>query len=97
MIRIDKDYIINVDSENYIACVDLHKEYTDKKGNVKKRYDTIGYYSSLYKALEGIREYKARKCLGEGEKSLQTALNSLKTIDKEFAKAFKEVIRDGKY
>ena len=84
MIRIDEDYIIKVDENNYTACRDLHKTKVDKAGNESMSVDVIGYYSNLKQAVKGIWEYKVRKSLMEEEHTLETAISVLQQAYKEF-------------
>lgn len=92
MIRVDKDYVIRIEGENYIPCEDLHTVTKLKDGTDRHNYATIGYYSTLYKACIGIRDYKLRKSLDEDEKTLLEALNELKRLNKEFEDKFEKLI-----
>lgn len=85
MIRIDEDYIIKVDENNYTACRDLHKTRVDKSGNESMSVDVIGYYSNLKQACKGILEYKVRKSLMDNEHTLETAILTLNSIYLEFS------------
>lgn len=84
MIRIDEDYIIKVDENNYTACRDLHRTRVDKAGNESMGVDIIGYYSNLKQACKGILEYKVRKSFMAEEHTLETAISTLNSIYKEF-------------
>lgn len=90
MIRIDEDFVINVDANNYMPCVDLHKVSTDKNGNTTDRYYTIGYYSTLDKAVKGIIDYKVRKHLSSNEVSLKQAVNTIQQVYAEYESFLKE-------
>lgn len=94
MIRIDNDYVINVDANNYMPCVDLHKTTTDKKGNVTNRYFNIAYCSTLENALEAILNYKMQKYLAEYDVTLEQAINAIHSIKDEFRKTIEGVIND---
>lgn len=86
MIRVTDDYVIDTDENSYILQQDLHTTYTDKMGKTRHNYKNIGYYTSLNNALEGLKEVFARKCIGEGEKTLSEALQSLRDINADFEK-----------
>ena len=77
MIRVDKDYVIDVDTLNYTAKIDLHKTTIDKSGKERPTYNIIGYYGTLRSAVKGILEYEVRSKLSKGEKSLNEAIKAL--------------------
>jgi hypothetical protein len=83
MVRVNEDYVVDVDTLSYTAKEDLHN--TNKKG--EPTYHTIGYYGTLKQALLGIFEYKARKSLSKGEKSLYEAVKVLSDIKNELMQA----------
>lgn len=91
MIRIDNDYVIDIDANNYIPCVDLHKKVNNGKGKMIDGYMTIGFYNSLEGALQGLLDYKVKKSLSDGEKSLETAVGTLRGIYKEFEELVKTI------
>lgn len=93
MIRIDDDYVILVDDNNYTPCVDLHKVQIDKNGSEINRYIYIGYCSTLEKALELLVEYKVRKSLSDNEVSLLQAISILREEHKKF-KEYVENIKE---
>lgn len=81
MVRIDDDYIVEVDSLCYTAKKELHK--TDKEG--KQLCKIIGYYSDLCGAIKGIYDYKAKDKLSKDEKSLYEAIKVLDELKNELA------------
>ena len=50
MIRVNDDYVIDVDSMCYTTKIDKHK--TDKKGNPV--YEVVGYYKDLDGAILAV-------------------------------------------
>lgn len=83
MVRINKDYIVDVDTYEYTAKQDLHKE--DKEGN--PIYKTVGHYGTLKNAILGIFKHKGQKVLSEGEYSLNEAVDALSAIKTELVNA----------
>lgn len=92
MIRVNDDYVIEVDTMNYVAKEDKHKTRVDKNGEEKDAYRTVGYYGTLKGALVGIKEDMFKSKAVSGEISLENALKELKSIDKEFIETFNKVL-----
>ena len=84
MIRVNDNYIVDVDDMNFIAKEDKHKTSTDKNGITKNVYYTIGYYGTLEGALDGIRRDMIKKILAEGEVSLKEAIEAINKANYEF-------------
>lgn len=95
MIRVNEDYIIEVDALNYIPKIDKHKVSKDKDGKERAVFDTIGYCSTLAGALCKIKEDMYKDCIAEKEISLYEALNELKRVNKEFENIFNRVLEQG--
>lgn len=93
MIRIDKDYFINVDANNYIPSVDLHRKKKDKKGNLVDDYIVIGYFNTLSEAVKGCLEYQAKKYLSENDMSLESAVRALHGISVRFESILEEAMK----
>lgn len=83
MIRVNEDYIIEIDTYNYIAKMDQHK-----KGQVKDRatgeyievdvFKTVGYYKDLSGAIKGIINDMSRRQLSDGRFSLEDAIHIIR-------------------
>lgn len=78
MIRVNDDYVIQVDNLNYTAMRDAHRKTTrtDKNGATVEvdAYVTIGYFKNLSGAIKGIiADMNARK-LSDGVHTLKEAL-----------------------
>lgn len=93
MIRIDEDYIIDVDAYNY-SPKEIKKSIDKETGEeTGKTYEvTIGHYSSLENAIKGILNYKAMKYAQDGEKSLYDVLVKLQTYRREFDELLERAI-----
>lgn len=79
MVRIDDDYIVDIDAMSYTAKKNTHKK--DKDGNTI--YSAIGYYGSLGNAVKGIYEHKATNKLSEGENPISEAIKILEELKEE--------------
>ena len=83
MIRVNEDYIIEIDTYNYIVKMDQHK-----KGQVKDRstgeymevdvFKTVGYYKDLSWAIKGIISDMNRRQLSDGLFSLEDAIHIIR-------------------
>jgi hypothetical protein len=79
MVRIDDDYIVDIDAMGYTAKKNTHKK--DKDGNTI--YSAIGYYGSLVNAVKGIYEHKVTNKLSEGETPISEAIKILEELKQE--------------
>lgn len=89
MIRVNDDYIIDVDPHNYIVKRDLHKErvtVNDKTGEETRTpsYYTVGYFGDLPSAVRGIIRDMNRQGLSEGTFSLTEAVKMVQDNNKRF-------------
>jgi len=73
MIRVNDNYVIEVDPYNYTPKENLHR--TDKNGD--PLFKTIGYYNNLRSAVKGVLDYDIKKSLSDGDKSLYEAVRVL--------------------
>lgn len=92
MIKVDDDYFIDVDPLNYIAYV-IEDSYDKKSESIVRRQKLIGYYPNAFKALEAIRNYKIRKCIWSGDKTIEEAICEVRRLDMEFLERLKEVTK----
>ena len=95
MIRINDDWVVDVDDYQYILKKDMHKMVKAKrKGNPDVAlYVTKGYFSSLRKALERLGEEMVRQRLKAGSPSLQEALHTIRECRDEWRRLVEEVTR----
>ena len=84
MIRVNHNYVVDVDDMNFIAKEDKHKSSTDKQGNKRDIYVTLGYYGTLEGALGKIRDDMIKKKLADDEVSLKEAIDIIKQANEEF-------------
>ena len=84
MIRVNDDWVVDVDPYNYILKKDLHKTTTDKKGNTLPVYSTQGYFSSLQAALERLGEEMVREKLMDGARCLAEAVDAIRECRDEW-------------
>lgn len=84
MIRVNDDYIIDIDEMNYVAKFDYHKTTTDKNGVEKPTYKTIGYYGSLASAISGIKKQMQMNAFEQEVMKLDKAIEKIDEIEKEF-------------
>lgn len=79
MIRINDDWLIDVDQYNYIVKRDTHKMVKARDGKAMvPGYTTMGYYGSLRKALEALGEEMVRDRLAGDSLSLAEALQTVR-------------------
>ena len=89
MIRVNDDYVIDVDSMCYTTKIDKHK--TDKKGNPV--YEVVGYYKVLDGAILAVVKSMNRKELSEGVYELKEALEIIQASNEQFETLLKEVVK----
>lgn len=92
MIKVDDEYIIEIDSCNYIPKIDKKKEYVDKDGNTRHAYDIVGYFGTLKSAIEGVRQDKIRRNLSANDYDLISALAEIGKIDYEFKETLEKAV-----
>lgn len=90
MIRLIDDYIVVKEKYDYMLARELN--YIDKKTG-KNAIKSIGYYSSLEKAVEACRREYMGKCLEDKELTLSEALSELRMQDRRFRMMLEEVMR----
>lgn len=88
MIRVNENYVIDVDERCYTVKFDKHK--TDKNGNAI--YDVCGYYGNLEGAIKGVIKSMNSKMLSEGIHTLEQALNIVTTNNKQFEAMLEKVV-----
>ncbi len=90
MIKIDKDWVIMVDPDNYTLQKDLHRK--DKKGN--KLYKTYGYYGKLDNALNAYGEFVNRESLMDGCLTLEETIAIIRKNREEWQKITGVILND---
>ena len=84
MIRINDDWVVDVDEYNYALKKDLHKEVPRKErdGSVTMvhQYKTCGYFSTLQHALNRLLDEMVVERLSDGEISLNEYFNHRRNL-----------------
>lgn len=94
MIRINEDWIIDIDKYNYTLRRDMHTTRTVKKNGAEIEedvYTTVGHYPSLKKALENLGNEIIRYKLMDGEYTLKTAVEAIRECCDEWEKICKHI------
>ena len=85
MIKLDKNYFLNADSNCYILCTKADRK--DKEGN--DVYNNEGYYNSIESALQGLIKKELRKYISKKSiQSIEELLNEVKRLE-EYIKSLK--------
>ena len=65
MIRVNDNWVIDVDDHNYTLKKDLHKKKKDRDGKIVDAYRVVGYFSTTARALDRLGEEILRDHLRE--------------------------------
>lgn len=90
MIRIDEDYVVDVDDFNY--TLKRVKVAASGKNKGKEYFQTVGYFHSLSEALERYGQEKVRDGLKSGTMTLSEALTYIRAADEEVSRTIREAI-----
>lgn len=93
MIRINEDWIIDVDDHNYILKRDMHTDRIRKDGKVEHVYNIKGYFSSPDKALKSFGEEIVRDRLKESEMGLPEAVQAIRESIEGWNRTVKSIMR----
>ena len=93
MIRIDDTYFVDVDELIYTRK--KKRIGKNKKGEEIETETTLGYYSSLQKALTAAMKYDTMIKLSDGEYTLKEAISVVNEVSDRFSRLLDEVIKDG--
>ncbi len=98
MIRINDDWIIDVDEYNYILKRDMHRRTSRKKkdGSVVEEdvYVNKGYFSNMEKALERVREEMVREGLKDASHTLETAVHTIREVTEEWRRITANIMEE---
>ena len=92
MIKLIDDYVVNVDTYNYILM--RGRPGKDKEGKEIVRYTALGYYSDLEKAVSACREELVRRRLQDRDMRLSEAVNTIRTCNREFREMLRERMKE---
>lgn len=97
MIRINKDWVVDVDEYNYTLKRDLHKKTPRKNpdgtSTMVDSYKTYGYFSSLSNAINALLNTMVTTRLSDGEIDLKEAVKRIEECVKEWREITKEITR----
>lgn len=96
MIRVNDDYVIELQKMNYIVKEDKHKKVLDDNGKEVDLYKVCGYYTSLESALEGVKKSMSFAALENGEYSLEEAITKIREINDAFVSCFEKAVGEAK-
>lgn len=94
MIRINDDWIIDIDKYNYTLRRDMHTTRTVKKNGEEVEedvYTAVGHYSSLDKAFENLGKEIIRYKLIDGEYTIKTAVEAIRECQDEWRRLTDEI------
>lgn len=95
MIRVNEDYVIEVDQYNFTVKFDKHKKYLNEKtGTETDVYDIVGHYSTLEGALSGCLKDIQIKKLSDKIYSLESAIKCVRETTKEFTSVMGKVLEE---
>lgn len=85
MIRVNDDYVIEVDTLCYVANRDTHKTRIDKTtGKEIPVYNLVGYFGTLETAIKGIIHHIIQNKLSVGTHDIKGAIEIIRTEMKQF-------------
>ena len=90
MIKLNHNFVVDSNKNNYILMLDKHKEDSNKK----PVYETLGYYSTLEGAIYGAKSIFTRIRLGSEVFNLEQALEEIRKIHREWVDMLEEVMRN---
>lgn len=94
MIRINDDWVIDIDAYNYIIRKDLHKETKQKRGKgyaLMDAFYTAGYYGTLEAALSALNEIIIKDRLSKADYALAEAVAVIKECREEWEKLVEKI------
>ena len=94
MVRINDDWVVDVDEYCYMLKRDLHRDTVRKTGEVEHRYKIVGYYQTLDKALIALGEQMNKETLSEGLHSLPQAVTAIAENRMRWEELVNEVLKE---
>lgn len=96
MIRINDDWVVDVDEFNYTLKKDLHKKTPRKNpdgtSTMVDSYKTRGYYSNLQSALNRLCDEMVVDKLSGADMSLKEAIVAIEECTREWRNITKEIL-----
>ena len=96
MVRVNNDWVVDVDTCNYILKRDMHKMVKGKKKEDPEipLYTIKGYFPSLSAALNHLGEEMVRERLTEGVRPLREAVQAIQECREEWRKITADILED---
>ena len=97
MVRVSKDYVIEIDSLNYTVKRDTHRK-TIKKDIVTGKeietdlFTTVGYFSDLTGAIKGVIHDMNSRALSDGVHTLEEALKTVIENNRTFSELLEKAL-----
>lgn len=99
MIRVNDDWVIDVDEYNYILKKDMHRsrERRRKDGTpyIEDDYTVRGYFSTLDRALNRLGEEMVRERLKDGAHDLREATQAIRECTGRFVALTEYIVNGG--
>lgn len=97
MVRINYDWVVDVDEYNYTLKKDLHKKTprknTDGTVAMVDSYKAYGYYSSLSDAVNALFRTMVASKLSDGEVDLNEAVRRIEECEREWREITEEILK----
>jgi hypothetical protein len=96
MVRVNDDWVVDVDTYNYILKRDMHRMVRGKKKEDPDvpLYTIKGYFPSLSAALNHLGEEMVRERLTEGVRTLREAVQAIQECREEWRKITADILED---
>lgn len=94
MIRVNDDWVVDVDDFCYSLKRDMHKDIVRKNGTVEHKYKVFGYYNTLEKALNSLYEQLNKETLQQGLHSLSEAITTIKNNRERWEELVDKVLHE---
>ena len=96
MVRVNDDWVVDVDTCNYILKRDMHKMVKGKKQGDPEipLYAVKGYFPSLSEALNHLGEEMVRERLTEGVRPLREAVQAIQECREEWRRITADILED---
>lgn len=97
MVRVNEDYIIEVDPLNYTVMRDAHRKTTRVNKSTGESvevdaFTTVGYYGNLAEAIKGVIKDMNAKALKDGVHTLKEALEIVVNNNNRFYELLEKVL-----
>ena len=97
MIRVNEDWIIDVDDHNYTLKKDLHRmEPSRDKKKMVPAYAVKSYHPSLRRALERLHEEIIRDRLKEADRTLAEACRAIRECTDEWRELTEQIMEENR-